>query len=224
MRQGIFPTPRHGVSFGAIWPWLCPEAAAPAGQPLSPAAALSGTSAPSPCSVLPRDGNCPLPCAGSAPALAGPAALPTPLQTIRSLIPLVMLGVSHPCSRVPARQCPLAWGRGTDFSPQSQPLPFEFSLKTRSFLSKLSRAVTMGPLSPEAGARASMSSPATHSQLPCGTPPRTSLPQPARSPGACWLGAHRQGGAASKKHSAPSHATETNSGIMPTVYANLADD
>ena len=58
----------------------------------------------------------------------GPAALPTPLQTMCSLIPLVTLGVSHPCSRVPASQCPLAWGRGTDFSPQSQPLPFEFSL------------------------------------------------------------------------------------------------
>lgn len=59
MRQGIFPLPCHGVGFVAIWPWLCPAAAGPVGRPLSLDAALGGTSAPSPCSAVPRDDNCP---------------------------------------------------------------------------------------------------------------------------------------------------------------------
>ena len=222
MRQGIFPTALPWHRLRGHLAAAVSSGHSSSGRPISPAAALGGTSAPSPCSAVPRDGDCPRPCAGSAPALVGPTALPIPPQTIHSLIPLVTLGAGRPCSRVPASQCPLASGRGTDFSPQGQPLLFEFSLAGFSLETII--CSDSGPLSPEAGAQAPMSSPATHPQHPRGIPPRTSLPRPARSPGACRLGAHRRGGPASKKHSAPSHATETNSGIMSSVYATLAND
>ena len=181
VRQGIFPTTLPWHRLRGHLAAAVSSGHSSLGRPISPAAALGGTCAPSPCSAVPRDGDCPQPCAGSAPALVGPAALPTPVQTIHSLTPLVTLGAGRPCSRVPASQYPPASCRGTDFSPQGQPLLFEFSLAGFSLETII--CGDNGRLSPEAGAQAPMSSPATHPQHPHGIPPRTSLPRP----GACLV-------------------------------------
>ena len=56
-----------------------------------------------------------LPCfAGSVPALVGPLPCPHLCKLSLHLSLWLTLGVSHPCSWVPASQCPSAWGRGAD--------------------------------------------------------------------------------------------------------------